>query len=303
MSNGLTIVGDSEEYQASESDLEAMKEVGFEPPTEEKPEEPKVEKPEEPKVEKPEEPKVEKPEVKPEEVVDDNSKEEVNEDRTPKFVDLDKHKKMRDRAQAAEKEVEELRLKIETLANKNVEEVKTETTVANIDEDLQSIADEMGVTIESVKKLYSIAESGATQKLESKFSERFKNLEQVAGSVKAKEAELLQEQIWDKQFKELKDKFPNEDVESKKKELKELAFSKQFSKTPLDVIYKGVDGLREVRKKTVESGSGGSTKGEGDAIDFSEIINLPENEMNKRVEAMDAGTFEKFTNYIEKNKL
>jgi len=269
-------------------DGEVKEEPKEEPLTEEEPEE----KPE-PTEEAPEE----------EEVVDDDDSDEdvepEEEDekptRTSKFVNLDKHKKMRERAHDAEAKLKELEAQKKEYQAKP-DQSNAEDLVSSIDE----YADEFGVSKESVKKLLKLAEDGAYKKVKEELGSKIDNFETATKAVREAEEEAQQEKLWRKDLETLKTKYPDEDVESIRGKLKRNYFSEEYSKTPIDVIYRGVEGLRPVKgSKTVEKGKGGSNKN-NPAYDFKAIL---ESDDGEAIGSMDTKTFAEFREYVSKHKV
>ena len=264
-----------------------------------------------PEVEKKEEPLMEeKPEEKPqpeeepseeEEVVNDDETDEdedatVEEDkpaRESKFVNLDKHKKMRDRAHEAEAKLKELETQKKEYQAKP-DQANAEDLVSSIDE----YADEFGVSKESVKKLLALAEDGAYKKVKEELGSRMDNFEEATKAVQEAEQDAKQEKLWRTDLAKLKEKYPEEDVESIRGKLKKNYFSEEYSKSPIDVIYRGVEGLRATKgSKTVEKGKGG-TKRNSPTNDFANIL---AEDNQEAIQAMDSKTFESFREYISKH--
>jgi hypothetical protein len=267
---------------------EAEEEKKEEPLTEEKPEE----KPQ-PKEESTEE----------EEVVDDDEsdededteEEEEKQTRTSKFVHLDKHKKMRDRAKQAEDELEEVKTQLEKFKATPNQENSDE-----LNSSIEEYASEFGLNEESVAKLLTLAQDGAVKKVREELGGKLQEFEDATKSVREAEEDALQEKMWRKDLGKLKESFPNEDIDSIKGKLKRFYFSEEYTKTPIDVIYRGVDGLRPAKgSKTVEKGKGGSNKGEP-VNDFKKIL---DDDNQEAIQAMDSKTFGEFRDYVSKHKV
>jgi len=273
------------EDEPTEADLEILKEIEGE--AEKKPEPPKEKKEEEkPKTDKEPDP------------VDDGEDDDLSEGeddkdegRKPKFVRLEKHLKMRDKVKDLESQLE----KAKDSKPEDKKQAKEE-----IEAEIETIADELGLSAEKTKKLLKLAENGAYTRIRAELGDKLDNLA-TAEQSRLEEAETAkQERIWNKQFDELKTEFPKEaeHIQSKKGTIKKLAFSTSYSKTPLNVIYRGVDGLRSTKTKTVEGGRGGSSK--AGTTDFAKIVS---NNDQSAIADMDADTFKDFNKYITDNNL
>jgi hypothetical protein len=268
-----------------------------EAPEEEKKEEPLME-------EKPEDtPRPKKKESKEEEIVNDDESDDDDDDleeedkptRKSKFVNLDKHKKMRDRAKEAEEELATLKTQLEEYKDKP-NQANAEDLISSIDE----YADEFGVSKESVSKLLKLAEEGAYKKVKDEFGSKLTEFEEATKSVREAEADATQEKLWRKDLETLKEKYPDEDIEAIRGKLKQHYFSEDYSKTPIDVIYRGVEGLRPAKgSKTVEKGRGGTSK-DTPVHDFKKIL---DDNNQEAIQAMDSETFNEFRDYISKRKV
>jgi hypothetical protein len=260
-------------------------------------EKPKVE----PEVAKPEEKaEVVKPteEIKEEVMLPDES--DVEEDNTsperqPKFVRLEKHLKIRDRMKELEEELAIFKSKPQTTMN----EIKQEEAL----DEVRAYAEENGYDAEQTAKLVSLIEKGAYSRLEKQFADKFNQLNEVAEKAKRDNEEVEQEKIWNKQYSELVDKYSDEKehIESIKENIKNLAFSKEFHQSPLSAVYvylKEVEGLKPPTKtKTVESGTGGQSKG---GIDYARVI--ADND-EQAIKNMSSEEFTEFQKYIKSNNL
>ena len=266
-----------------------------------------------PKEEPKEEPLTEeKPEETPEpaeevdtedDIVDDDESEESTKDeeeeekpsRKSKFVRLEKHFKTRDKLKEAETELGDLRSQLAEYKDKP-NQANAEELVSSIDE----YADEFGVSKASVEKLLKLAEQGAYKKVKEELGGKITEFEEATASVREAEADAQQEKLWSKDLVKLKEKYPNEDVESIRGKLKRNYFSEEYSKTPIDVIYRGVEGLRPAKgSKTVERGKGGTNKSKP-AFDFKGIL---ESNDQEAIQSMDSKTFGEFREYISKRKV
>ena len=144
-----------------------------------------------------------------------------------------------------------------------------------------------------------IAEEGAYSRIKTELGDKFNTLDQIKQKTEQQEKELLQEKIWSKQMSELIKKFPQEKahIQSIESKLKTIAYTEEFSKAPLEVIYQGVNGLRPQKNKTIEAGKGGSNKGE--TLDFAKII---EENDESAIAQMDEKTFSQFREFIRNKK-
>lgn len=236
-----------------------------------------------------------KVEAKTEQVMPDPDEEPTTEERQPKFVRLEKHLKMRDKVKELEEEIMVLKSKPATAANETKQEAVTD--------EIKAYAEENGYDEHQTKQLVELIEKNAYSRLEKKFADKFSQLEEVAEKAKRENDELEQENIWNKQYAELVDKFSTEKdhIESIKDHIKKLAWTKEFHQAPLTAIYaylKEVEGMKPAsRSKTVESGTGGQAKG---GIDYARIIS--END-EQAIKNMSSEEFTGFQRYIKENNL
>lgn len=250
--------------------------------------EPKVEEPK-PVVAPVEPAKVEEPVMQ---VSDPDVEEDTSTDvRQPKFVRLEKHLKMRDKV----KELEE-----ELMAYKSKPLIPEATPTVD---EVSAYAEANGYDAEQTKKLVEIIEKNAAGRLEKQFADKFNQLNEVAEKAKRDNEELEQEKIWNKQYSELLEKYPEEKshIESIKGTIQKLAYSKEFHQAPLTAAYaylKEVEGLKpNAHSKTVESGTGGQSKG---GIDYATIVATGDQEA---IKAMNQTEFEGLKAYIKANNL
>lgn len=257
--------------------------AGSEPSIAKKDEEPK----EPSEAEEETEPTEEKPVERNIEVIEDDEQEIPKETREEKFVRLERHLKLRDK-------VKELTEENARLKSTSQDQISKEDSISAI----RTLAEEQGIAPEAIEKLVKIAEEGAYSRIKTELGDRFNTLDQIKQKTEQQEKELLQEKIWSKQMSELVQKFPKEKehIQSIEAKLKTLAYTREFSAAPLEVIYQGVNGLRPAKNKTIESGKGGSNRGE--TIDFARINQEKDDEA---IAQMDQKTFSKFREYIKNN--
>lgn len=230
---------------------------------------------------------------------DDKTK--APESRRPKFVRLDRHLKIQEKYRESEKERQKLNDRIRELEESRGDKPPTTTQVADLSQEIRSFAEEEGIDPIIAERFVRLAEAGAYTRLKHELGERFQDLDQLKSRAQESELEQRQEQIWKKQFSELIQKLPDEaeNIKSIESKLKRLAFTEEYHKTPLEVIYKGVDELRPTKRRTVESGKGGSSKG-STSLDFKKIVDEGDQDA---IDSMDPKTFAEFRQFIRTNNL
>ncbi len=159
-------------------------------------------------------------------------------EKKPDTVPLHTHKEVRDKLKT---EIRELR---EQLKAANPSSAK-----------LSEIASKWGVEPQTISELAEAIKSDSTREIEAKF-----------GTMVEEQKKAKVEAAFDKEFQEkvVKD-FPK--LAGKKEELKALAFTPQFVKTPLNEIAQKVFGDL-LGKGTMEEARPASDKG-GEVVDFS----------------------------------
>ena len=193
---------------------------------------------------------------------DDGSKDKgVN--RKPLFVPLSKHTKALEKR---DQKIADLQRQIEEAQNqpmKNDDEVEQQ---------LQEIADSMGVEKEVVEKLYGLSVKMTTNQFAAK-------LDQIQTQVKQfndQKEDNLFNQEFDKDVLEMATAEHGEaNVGKIKAVLHRLAFTPQYAKVPLHVIYNGIAAFRPKNKAqgsaTAMSSRGSSNVKKASKIDFDSI--------------------------------
>jgi len=239
---------------------------------------------------------IETPEEKPEEEVEEEKEtEEEKPNRIPNMMPAFKHKIAEKNWSKRETE---LLGEIETLKNKPTETPIQEAEAnKDMDSKIAELAEEKGVDAELIKKIISLVPKQETP-LEIKDAlDSMKDLKAQQETVKA-----------DNQFNQefssieplIKTEYPDiseGDLSKLKQQLKDTAFTEEYAKTPLSVIYKGLDGFRGAvmtKKKSAESSRSGQNRA-SDVQDYSEwtdddIANA------SRAEA------DKYFDWVDKNK-
>lgn len=163
---------------------------------------------------------------------------EAEDKKQPDSVPLHVHKETRDKLKA---EIRDLR---EQLAKANPSQAS-----------LQRIAEKWGVEADTVKELAEAIKSESTKEVEQKFGSL------VEEQRRAKIEAAFEKEFQDKVVKE----YPQ--LAGKREELKALAFTPQFVKTPLNEIAQRVFGDL-IGKATLEEARPGSEK-DAEVVDFS----------------------------------
>jgi len=241
------------------------------PETEEEPKketpEPEPEKKEEEAGEK--EPEKEPDKEKPEEEPSEEEEPEGKSKRTPRLMEVWKHN-------VAEKNWGKEKAKLESAVAELSEEIKRKSSPER-SKAIQNIAEKSGLDSEVVEEMVKLAESGQVALK--------KELETLRGEIKdSREKALWAEE--DKKFEQdfeknvapvLKsDNVPAENVPRLKKLLKTLAFTEEYAKSPLAVIYRGVEDFRQflpgAKRKSAEESRGGIRGKEGE-VDIMNMSN------------------------------
>ena len=186
-------------------------------------------------------------------------------ERTPKLIPAYKHETFKSQSEQREKA---LKAKIENLES----ELSNKTEVQSNDE-IKKFAEDNGVEESLVAGILKLT---GIPKLKKEFDEKLSKLERERSeSVQDKEFEkdyeksvipLLEEQG-----------VPKEKWNEAKKMLKDLAFSEDYAKTPLKVIFKGVDDFEEfIPKEKRKSIEGGRSGARGTGATDKKDVNDPE---------------------------
>lgn len=256
-----------------------INEEDVETPEEETPEDKSTETEEEPEEETPEAPaeeekETEKPEDKEEEAGDESKEDKLK--RTPRLMEVYKHKiaekKWSKEKDDLEMRVADLTVKIET---------KNQPERAKL---IRDFAEKSGMESELVEEFVKIAETGQA------------NLSKELESLRADIKKGSEERAWveeDKKFEQdyeknvisllEVDKIPKENLPRLKKLLKSLAFSEEYAKTPLPVIYRGVEDFKQFLEKGRKSGEPARSGIRGEEKKVS-ILDMTDEEYNKHIE-------------------
>lgn len=242
-----------------------------------------------------EEVKEETPDVPDEEEtkeVEEHEEEKPN--RIPKMMPAFKHK-------IAEKEWSkkeaELLSEIETLKNKPTE---TPAQEAKLTDDLESkinkLAEEKGVDAELIKNIVSLV----PQDVPSDYKESLETIKELKATNEAAKAEAQFTQEFQDLMPIIKDEYPDiseSDLSNIQKQLADTAFTEEYARTPLSVIYKGLDGFRGAvmsKKKSAESSRSGQNRS-SEIQDYSKWTD--DDISNASREDVD-----KYFKWVEKNK-
>ena len=243
---------------------------------------------------KKEEPIKEEPE-KPKEGDEDDSEEEVKPNRLPKMMPVFKQKIAE---KAWSKRETELLGEIETLKNKPTEApVQQAKVTEDMDSKIAELAEKKGVDAELIKDIIGLVPNQDS-------SEEVKEAMQVIKDLKASNEQTKADVDFSKEFEGVKPlikaEYPNisdGDLSNIQKQLKDNAFTEEYAKTPLSVIYKGVDGFREAvitKKKTAESSRSGQNRN-SEVQDYSSWT-------EDDVKNSSREDFEKYSKWVDENK-
>ena len=226
--------------------------------TEETPEEetPKEETEEETPEEEEEETKSEEEEETSEEEEDEKPSEEESDKtpRTPRLMEAWKHN-------VAEKNWGKEKAKLET----TVADLQTQLTHKDSperDKAIKSLIEKSGLDPEVVDELVKIAEMGQISLK--------KELDALKGDIKT----TTEKSVWAEEDRKFEDDYerniepiikadgiPEENLPRLKKLLKKLAFTEEYAKSPLPVVYRGVEDFKQflpgTKKKSAESSKSG----------------------------------------------
>jgi len=271
--------------------LNELESEGFEVDRPDKPKEEPAEEP--PKEEQPpkEEPSKE-PENEKEEPADGKEKEKPN--RPIKMMPVWQH-------EVAVKKIEkEIREKLLEEIESRKPAPKDEPADAP-DDDLDAFAKEVNADKATLEKLVSFA--AKRLQLPPEIQELAKEARTLK-EIKAAYEENKAEQAFNEEFGQdvqaiVEAEYPGitaEQLASLKTKLKEYATTAEYVKTPLKVIYRGLDDFREFvpKRKTAES-SGKSQRARTDVVDFE---NVSEADLDK----LDDDAFEKLGDYWERKE-
>jgi len=243
---------------------------------------------------KKEEPIKEEPE-KPKEGDEDDSEEEVKPNRLPKMMPVFKQKIAE---KAWSKRETELLGEIETLKNKPTEApVQQAKVTEDMDSKIAELAEKKGVDAELIKDIIGLVPNQDS-------SEEVKEAMQVIKDLKASNEQTKADVDFSKEFEGVKPlikaEYPNisdGDLSNIQKQLKDNAFTEEYAKTPLSVIYKGLDGFREAvitKKKTAESSRSGQNRN-SEVQDYSSWT-------EDDVKNSSREDFEKYSKWVDENK-
>lgn len=195
--------------------------------------------------------------------------------RTPRMIELYKHKIAE---KAWNKEKEGLEQKIVDLSNKS--ETKTKPEREKL---IKAFAEKSGMDASMIEEFVEIANSSQA------------NLSKELAALRAQVKKGDDERVWaeeDRRFEKDYDKnvvslietdgVLKENIPRLKKLLKTLAFTEEYAKTPLKVIYRGVDDFRQFSKKGQKSGESARGGIRGDETD-SGWLDLSEEEFEKKI--------------------
>lgn len=282
------------ELEAEGYEIEGRKKPEGEKPKE-KPEEEKG-KPEGEEKSKPEEKQPEKPA---EEVLPDADEDEEDEEsdskpqRKAKMMPAWKH-------EVALKDIERKhKEEMETLKTSLTKGEEKDNAVAADDEAVKKIADKYQVEPDFIRDIVSIYGAKLPKDVEAKLAK----LDELS----QQHQEAVDEQTFSREFDKdvlplLTAEYPDlspKQLDKLKRRVHSIAFTEDYAKTPLSVIYKGLDEFRGVvkaPKTTAEHGKPGSEQVK-DVLDV-DFENVSEEDVSK----MDEATFDKFLEYKRKRK-
>jgi len=246
------------------------------------------EKKEEPKTEevKPEETKEEVPPA--EETADTSTEEEADKkfERTPKFMPAWQHKVAESKWQKREEE-----LLNELAKAKEASVTKGETQLP--DEELDSFAEQYGVDKNLISKIVDLTVKKI--KLPEDISKKLAAIEE-------ERHEQFENKMFEKEFEAImpliKSEYGDlsgEELTSIKEKIRQYAYTEEMAKTPLSVIFKGIDDFRNKNKnteikKTAESGRGGAQQSvvNYDEMTEDEVAKLNRDEFAQYAAYMEA---------------
>jgi len=268
-----------EDMKAEGNDVPALGESKEEAPKEEEVEEPEVEPTVEPS--KDVEPVVETEEEKP--------------NRIPNMMPAFKHKIAEKNWSKRETE---LLTEIETLKNKPTETPAQEVIKDDgIDAKINELAEKKGVDAELIKSIVGLVPK---QETPSEVKDALDSLKELRAEQETAKQETQFRKEFDGVLPLIKAEYPDiseGDLSKIQQQLKDNAFTEEYAKTPLSVIYKCVDGFRDAvitKKKTAES----SRSGQNRASEVEDYANWTDEDLAKapRAEA------DKYMEWVDKNK-
>lgn len=207
---------------------------------------------------------------------EDDDSEEEEEDDAPqgKRIPLQKHQKLKKRWQ------DDLKSKDDEIAT-----LKEKLESAAPDEEISSIAEEMGLDAETLAKLTKAISKKAFPK------ELVRKIEAYEASVQ----EVHSATAFRKEFDALAEKYP--EVKDHKSSLRKLAFSEENVERPLtDIYFMDVKPKLTTKRRTAEPARGGIAR-KGGEMDIAAIKSDPEKMANLSDEE-----FDKLVEHEEKNK-
>jgi len=223
------------------------------------------------------------PNKKSEDKKDEDKSGEDKTKRTPRLMEVYKHKIAEKNWNKEKKDLED---KITALNEKT--ETKTAPEKAKL---IKAFAEKSGMDEGTIEELVNIAQSGNSS-LTKEVAELKAALKKGDDARMWAEEDKRFEKDYDKNVVSLieTDGVPKENIPRLKKLLKSLAFSEEYAKTPLKVIYRGVDDFRQFSKKGKQSGELSKSGIRGDDTERG-YLDLSEEEFNKRIEreAKEAG--------------
>jgi len=221
-------------------------------------------------------------------------------DRTPKLMPAWKHKQAESIWQKKEKDLLDT---IELLKNQpSSVDNKNNNAPSDNGEELEKLVEDIqenGLGKEQIAKLVSLVKG--KDDLSPKISGLIEDINHMKESEKDKIEELEFNTDFDKDIAGLvKAEYPDisdDNLTKIKEKLHDLAYTEEYAKVPLKIIYKGLDDFREMFPKKAKSaeGSRGGENRQTDALDFE---NMTEEQLAK---LSDADT-DKYLEWVEKNK-
>lgn len=146
--------------------------------------------------------------------------------------------------------------------------MKAKDRIKELQDDLAAAKSPMSASVREIAAELGVEESAATKLIQFAKDSSLKEFEHKFGPILKKDELAKADQAFDTEFDKVVKIYPA--LASKKKQLKSLAFSKEYLKTPLDKIAEESYGDL-IGKPTTEDAAGGSDKGESEKIDFANM--------------------------------
>lgn len=227
--------------------------------------------------------------------------------KTPKFIPSWVHERAKD---GYEKTIAGLKTALEDASKeKGPSSEKKDTDPeqqAALEEDVKRIAEEHKLDAKLVKSLVDLGMKYGG-KLPADIQEKLKEVDNLRATAEVQAEESAFNASFDKDVLPLiKAEYGDLDadtIEVIRNKVMEKAYSEEYGKTPITVLFKGLDEFRSFKrttKKSAEPSRGGQERA-GDTApegDDSEFENVTEEDIDK----MDSATFDRYTAFAEKKE-